>query len=148
MTVAIQTPSNRYSYAGSSLFVYAFQVLQAADLVVAVDGVVKTQGVDYTLTGVGAQAGGTVTYLSALTIGQIVTLYRSTALARSTDYQNNGDFLSATVNADFDRLWMALQEGRERHRAARRAGTRWRTPHGHACSECSRGIPARLRQPR
>ncbi len=110
MTVTAQTPVNSYLYSGSSMFVYAFQVLQAGDLVVTVDGVQKTLGVDYTATGVGAQAGGSITYLGALTTGQNVTLRRVTTRARAIDYQPNGDFLSPTVNADFDRLWQAMQE--------------------------------------
>ena len=110
MTVAAQTPINTYAYAGSSTFIYSFQVLRAADLVVTVDGATKTLNVDYTVAGVGVQGGGTVTYLGALTAGQIVALRRVTLRARDTDYQNNGDLLAATVNADFDRLWMAAQE--------------------------------------
>lgn len=111
MTVPAQTPVNSYVYSGSSTFVYAFQVIQAGDLVVTVDGVQKTLAVDYTVAGVGVQAGGSITYLGLLTAGQVVTLRRSTALQRLTDYQTNGDFLSPTVNADFDRIWQALQEG-------------------------------------
>ena len=29
---------------------------------------------------------------------------------RLTDYQDNGDLLADTVNKDFDRLWMAIQQ--------------------------------------
>ena len=110
MTVSAQTPINSYVYAGSATFVYSFQVLLAGDLVVSVNGVIKTLGADYTQTGIGALGGGSITYTGSLTTGQIVTLRRSTALQRTNDYQSNGDFLAATVNADFDRLWMAAQE--------------------------------------
>jgi hypothetical protein len=110
MTVSAQTPINSYLYAGSATFVYSFQILQAADLAVTVDGVAKTLGVDYTVSGVGVQTGGSITYISALTTGQRVTIARSTTLARTNDYQNEGDFLAATVNADFDQLWRALQD--------------------------------------
>ena len=110
MTVSAQTPINIYTYAGSTTFVYSFQVLQAGDLVVSVNGVTKTLGSDYTQSGTGALNGGSIIYTSALTTGQVVTLRRSTALQRTNDYQSNGDFLAVTVNADFDRLWMAAQE--------------------------------------
>lgn len=110
MTVPVQTPINSYIYAGSPSFVYSFQLLQATDLLVTVDGVVKTLGVDYTVAGVGVQAGGTIAYLGAITVGQLVSLSRQTTLGRSTDYQTLGDFLAGTINNDFDRLWMALQE--------------------------------------
>lgn len=110
MTVPVQTPINTYTYAGSAVFVYSFQLLQSADLLVTVNGATKTAGVDYTVAGVGVQAGGTVTFITSLTTGQVVSLSRQTALSRSNDYQNEGDFLADTFNADFDRMWMALQE--------------------------------------
>lgn len=110
MTVPVQTPINSYVYAGSPSFIYSFQLLQAADLLVTVDGAVKTLGVDYTVAGVGAQAGGSITYVGTITVGQLVSLSRQTALRRATDYQTLGDFLAGTINNDFDRLWMALQE--------------------------------------
>lgn len=110
MTVENQTPINSYLYAGSATFPYSFQLVQDIDLAVTVDGNPKTLGVDYTVSGVGVQSGGSVTYTSALTTGQRVTLARQTSLERSTDYQTEGDFLALTVNSDFDRLWMALQD--------------------------------------
>lgn len=110
MTVPVQTPINSYVYAGSPSFIYSFQLLAATDLLVTVDGVVKTLGVDYTVAGVGVQAGGTIAYLTPITTGQLVSLSRQTTVGRATDYQTLGDFLAGTINNDFDRLWMALQE--------------------------------------
>lgn len=111
MTVSVQTPVSTYVANGATtVFPFNFQVLQASDLIVKVAGVQKALGVDYTLAGIGAQAGGTVTFLVAPLTTLIVSIYRQTTLSRSTDYQNNGDFLSPTINADFDRLWMAVQE--------------------------------------
>jgi hypothetical protein len=111
MTVAIQNTVNNYQANGATaVFAYGFQVLQAADLVVQVDGATKALGVDYTVSGVGVQAGGNVTFLTNPANGQKVTLYRDTAINRSTDYQDSGDFLSKTVNADFDRTVMMVQE--------------------------------------
>lgn len=109
MTVTVQTPYNSYTYAGSSTFVYKFQVLEAADLQVSVGGVVQSSG-NYTVSGLGLQDGGSINYTGPLTIGQLVELERVTVLSRTTDYQDEGDFLAATINADYDRLWMALQE--------------------------------------
>ena len=110
MTVQQQIPINTYTFAGSYVFVYAFRLLAAADLVVSVDATAKTLNVDYTVAGVGLANGGAITYLKPLQAGQVVKLQRVTSIARQTDYQNNGDFLAATVNDDFDRAYMALQE--------------------------------------
>ena len=116
MTVTAQTPLNRYTANGATtVFAFSFLLLQAADLVVQVvdaTGAVATKalGTDYTVSGLGVAAGGTVTFTTAPANGYGVIIFRASQIARSTDYQNNGDFLAATVNADFDRLWLTLQE--------------------------------------
>lgn len=110
MTVSAQTPYNAYTYAGSPVFGYTFRIILASDLQVSVSGVVQPSS-NYTISGVGAANGGSIAYSGPLTIGQVVELRRGTVLARATDYQNEGDFLAATFNADFDRLWMAMQDG-------------------------------------
>jgi hypothetical protein len=110
MAVPSESPVNSSVANGvTTSFPYTFTLLSDSDMVVKVtdtSGVesVKTLGVDYTLSG------GAVVFTVAPASGYIVTRYRDSALARTTDYQNNGDILAATVNADFDRLWYALQE--------------------------------------
>jgi hypothetical protein len=111
MTVAVQTPISSYTGNGvTTAFSFGYYVAAAGDLVVMVDGVVKTITTDYTLTGIGSGSGGTCTFVTAPASGADVVLYRDTDLLRDTDYQDNGDLLAAIVNADFDRLWLALQE--------------------------------------
>lgn len=111
MTVLSQTPYNNYVANGvTTVFAYGFQVINASDLVVKVDGVLKTLTADYTLSGVGSASGGTVTFLSAPTSLAVVAIYRSSVIQRTQDYQGTGDFLAGTFNGDFDRLWLVLQE--------------------------------------
>lgn len=111
MAVTEQSPINNYTGNGATtVFAFSFLVLAAADLSVKVSGVLKTLGVDYTVAGVGVGAGGTVTFLSAPAASAPVSIYRDSALARATDYQTNGDLLAGTINTDFDRLWLVLQE--------------------------------------
>jgi hypothetical protein len=92
------------------LFSFSFGLQVAADLVVqTVVGAVTTQyelTADYSVD-LGAR---TVTFLAAPENGASVVMFRRTRLARSTDYQNNGDLLSAVLNKDFDRLWQAMQD--------------------------------------
>jgi hypothetical protein len=52
-----------------------------------------------------------ITLVTGATAGDIITLYRDMALERLTGYTNGGDFLAADVNNDYDRLWLALQQG-------------------------------------
>lgn len=116
MSVTEQTPISPYTANGvTTVFAFSFLALAAADLVVQVVDTfgipsVKTLGVDYTVSGLGVASGGSVTFLAPPPNGYKVVIYRNSKLQRATDYQNNGDLLAATVNLDFDRVWLALQE--------------------------------------
>ena len=111
MTVPSQTPvSNHVGNGVTTIFAYGFKLLDAADLEVSVAGVVKTLNVDYTLTGVGVEAGGTVVFGAAPASLAAIALVRQVTIQRLTDYQYSGDFQSPTVNRDFDRLVMMLQD--------------------------------------
>ena len=111
MTVSAQTPITASTANGvTTAFPYQFLIVTAADMVVMVDGVTKTLNVDYTLTGVGDNAGGSVLFGAVLAVGAKVLAARAVALQRLTDYQYAGDFKSSTVNLDFDRLWLAMQD--------------------------------------
>jgi hypothetical protein len=97
----------------TTVFPHAFTLLAAADLVVKGlrNGAVTTYvlGTDYTVSGVGTSS-GSVTFTTAPASGAVITRYRNTAIQRQTDYQDNGDLLADTINQDFDRLWLALQD--------------------------------------
>jgi hypothetical protein len=111
MTLPLQTPVALHTANGiTTLFAFTFLVQLSGDLIVKVDGVTKTIGTDYSISGLGVEAGGSVTFVAAPANGAIVTIYRSIALQRTTDYQPNGDIPEDVIDADFDRLWMALQE--------------------------------------
>jgi hypothetical protein len=114
MTVITETPiASSVANGVTTVFSHAFTVLQAADLVVKGElaGVVSTYtlGVHYTVSGLGGGS-GSITFLAPPANGTIVTRYRDSALQRTTDYQDNGDLLADTLNLDFDRLWLLLQE--------------------------------------
>lgn len=108
MTVQIQTPYNQYSANGATtVFPYTFRLLRASDLVVKVGGVVVS---NYTVSGVGNPAGGSVTFAAAPAAGTLnVLVYRSIPFARIADYIVNGPFPAGTVNLDFDLIWQAIQ---------------------------------------
>lgn len=124
MPVTVQTPVNAYTGNGlTTTFAFAFLLLDADDLVVELlnaAGVVTAQtlGVDYTISGIGNPAGGSVTFTTAPASGVRVTISRQSALERQTDYQSNGDLLSDVLDGDFDRLWLVVQELRRDLRRA------------------------------
>jgi parallel beta-helix repeat protein len=115
MTVNAETPIASSTANGvTTVFPHGFTALAAADLVVqstAPSGIVTTYtlGTDYSVAGLGTNA-GSVTFVVPPANGLIVTRFRSSQILRATDYQDNGDLLADTVNLDFDRLWLVLQE--------------------------------------
>ena len=111
MTVPAQTPVSTHVGNGvTTSFAYGFKLLDQADIEVSVGGVVKTLTTDYTVTGVGVDAGGTVVFVAAPASLAEISLVRKVVIQRLTDYQYSGDFQSPTVNRDFDRIVMMLQD--------------------------------------
>jgi len=111
--MAIQDNGTRDQYVASAaqtVFAYTFEIFDKDDIAVEQNGTLLAEGTNYTVSGVGVDAGGNITLLVGATSGDIITLYRDMALDRVTDYQQNGDFLANEVNDDFDRLWAGLQQ--------------------------------------
>ncbi len=120
MTVsAANPPFNEYTAApGATVFPYTFKIIKSDDMTVLVNGVAKVIGTDYSLSGVGANNGGNITFLAPMVGGENVVARMNLAFDRQTDYQQNGDFRSPTVNSDFDRLWLALQQMAQSQKAS------------------------------
>lgn len=56
-------------------------------------------------------SGGNVVFTTAPASGKKITLQRNTPFGRTTEYQSfNNSFRPQSVNGDFDRLWLKLQE--------------------------------------
>lgn len=91
-------------------FAYSFRILDEADLVVTVDGVLKVLTTDYTVTGVDAALGGNVVFGVAPANGAAIVIARERAYKRDIDYQRNGSFDEETVDADFDAVVMLIQQ--------------------------------------
>ena len=108
MTVTVQDPI--VSYVGNGVtagpFTFPFRIITSDDLKVSLDGTLTTA---YLISGIGEDQ-GSVSFNVAPGAGVKILMFREVALERDTDYQFNGDLLASTVNADFDRIWMALQD--------------------------------------
>ena len=105
--------SPRIQYSGDGLqtaFPYPFPVFADADLQTYVDGTLKTLATDYTVTGVGASAGGTVSFLAPPAAGVVITLRRNMAIARTSDFQESGEFRAKVINDELDILTALLQQ--------------------------------------
>src|SRR5690242_12813243 len=92
-------------------FTYPFPVFEDADLEVRLDGLVLASG--YTVTGAGASEGGSVVFDTPPAAGCRVTLRRNLAVARTSDFQENGILRARTLNDELDYQVAALQEVKE-----------------------------------
>ncbi|WP_313495472.1 hypothetical protein [Pseudoxanthomonas mexicana] len=111
MSVTSQIPRKVSTAApGATLFPYDFKVLSKFDMEVQVDGVTKTVDVDYTLTGVGLDSGGDITFVTPMGGGETVMRRRAMAYERSNDFQQLGDLRSPTLNNDQDAPIMMIQQ--------------------------------------
>jgi hypothetical protein len=93
---------------GQTVFTFPFKIYETSDIEVyltpagqvaddTTDLLLETT--DYTVV-INGDLGGTVTLVVAATAGDAVTLVRNLPIIRDTEYQQNGDLLSATLNID------------------------------------------------
>ena len=116
--MTISTTTSRISYNGNgvtTVFSFPYRFLANGDLVVvsvSSTGVetVKTLTTDYTLTGAGDDAGGSVTMLVAPASGTRLVIYRDTEVVQETDYTSGDAFPAESHERALDRLTMILQE--------------------------------------
>lgn len=120
MTITIFPARNEYTAtAGQTIFNYTFKIYTDSDLQVFVtpSGQTADDSTDevtgFAVSGVGNEAGGTVTLLSGASLGDLVTIVSSIPTNRTVDYQNNGDFLPDTVNGDFDRSVSLIKQAND-----------------------------------
>ena len=109
MAVNNVLPIIEYTANGTTTdFSFPFLILDAGDLSVFFDGVEQSSG--FTISGVGNQNGGTVSFDSAPANGVLVRLQRIVALDRTNDYIEGGGLPSGTLDYDFDRGVMQVQD--------------------------------------
>lgn len=114
MTVSSQTSRQAYTGNGATtVFAVPFYFLANTDLVVvSTTGGVDTTltlNTDYTLSGAGNPAGGTLTATTAPATGTTLTIYRDPPLTQLTDYQSNDPFPANSHELALDRLTMISQ---------------------------------------
>jgi hypothetical protein len=115
MTLPANPRRDRYvANNGQTVFPYTFRVFAASDLVVErLRGTTTTTlqlNVDYTVSGVGNNTGGNVTLTQGAQAGDIIAIVSNQPNQRSTDFTESGDFRAAALNAEFDRIWIAIQQ--------------------------------------
>jgi hypothetical protein len=105
-TIGATTPRIQYTATASqTVFTVPFEFLANADLAVYVNGTLKTLTTDYTLTGANTTGGGSLTFVTGRTAGEIVTILGNLAYSRDTNkYTKYGLLPAEVLEADFDAL--------------------------------------------
>ncbi|HBA72194.1 MAG TPA: hypothetical protein DCZ63_08420 [Geobacter sp.] len=113
MPIDVQDIYFAYTADGNTtIFPYQCRIFAAGNLQVSVAGVLKTLGVDYTVSGAGGNEGGDVTFVPAATPAAAakVEIERVLTFDRSTDYTGAGNWRPDVVNQDQDYQTALLQQ--------------------------------------
>lgn len=116
MTLSSTTYRNEYTGDGVlATFPYTFRILDESHLAVYVDGVLKTLTTDYSVTGVDAAGGGNVVFETASIPGSglAVAIVRAVPQTQVTDYINGDPLDEETMETDFDKMVMLVQQLQE-----------------------------------
>lgn len=111
MTIASTT--NRVSYTGTGAlltFAYTFKIFKDTDLQVYVNSVLQVISTNYTVSGVGADGGGNVTFLVAPANGAVVLIVRVEPFTQESDLPSNDKFPTVTVEDALDKVTMLAQQ--------------------------------------
>lgn len=130
MSLSSTTVRNDYTGNGAvSSYSYTFRIFLKTDLVLQVADTSTppivsnlTVDVDYSVSGVGASGGGTITFIDAgqsfLSSGKLKTGYKLTIkrvrpITQTTDIRNQGTFFPETHEDTFDQIVMICQQLQE-----------------------------------
>ena len=115
--MTVSTTQSRIGYNGNgatTVFAFPYRFLTNTDLVVTLvradtTQVVQMLNTDYTVTGAGDDAGGTVTMVVPPATGQQLIIVRAVPLTQGTDYISGDPFPAETHERALDKLTMISQ---------------------------------------
>ncbi len=112
MTI-IEDKGRRVSYtaaAGQTVFPFPFAILEAGDIDVYVAGSLQPSSA-YTVSGIGADAGGSITLATGATAGQLVLLNGNRANEKDTDFATGvATLLAEDLNTELSNLQIQVQQ--------------------------------------
>lgn len=111
LDVSSITPRIAYTVGATpqTVFVVPFIFFSSADLIVAVNGVVKILGTHYTAAGAGSETGGTIAFLTPQSNCK-VSIVRDIAIALDTHIPTFGPLDVGSINLQFARFVAIQQE--------------------------------------
>ncbi len=111
--IKINDTAPRAEYVGdgaTKVFPAPFPFLATADLHVWIGDSQQAETTDFSVTGTGETSGGTVTFGVAPDDGDSVVIYRRADVERLSDFLPGSSLRANTLNDEFDRLTLSLQE--------------------------------------
>lgn len=104
--------------AGQTVFTVPWPFFGVSDLAVRRDRAgtrtVLTYGADYTVAGAGEQAGGSITLTSPAIAGDTLIITSNQPIQRTTDFSDGGDLPAQSLDDEYNRLIIALQQVNDR----------------------------------
>jgi hypothetical protein len=99
---------------GQTVFTFDFPVYAATDLRVTRlrSGVetVLVYGTDYTVTGAGEQAGGSITLTTGATAADVILIESAMPVQRAAQFTNGGPLPADAIEGELNRIMIALQQ--------------------------------------
>lgn len=107
------TPRIAYTAtSGQTEFAIPFAFFEDEDLLVYINGVLKTLTTHYTVAGEGASelSSRKVTLVTGATTGDSVVIVRDIVISRTTDFPTSGPFNITSLNTQLDKIFAILQQ--------------------------------------
>ena len=145
-TVTEQTQRVQYTAAaaGQTVFAYTWRVLDEDDMDVLVDGVLTTA---YSVSNVGTLAGGNITFNTARSADEVITIIRNMPQSQETSYPAGGRLSTVNLQKNLATLTKLTQDlAEEVGRAPKVPGTSTQSnltfPEGTSATDRATKVPA------
>ena len=102
----------QYTSTGQTAFNFSFQVNASSELQVYIDDTLKTETTHYSVS-LNTDGTGTVTFNSATTSGEIITIIGDQPLSRTTVFQTGQTNNPTTLETEFDNVLIRQQQLKE-----------------------------------
>lgn len=97
--------------ASQTIFPYTFEIIDELDLTVYVDGAQQTLNTDYSVSGVGVEGGGNVTFFIAMAGGEAVLINGDKPIEKQSEFDTGTAVLLADeLNSQFSAIVMMMQQ--------------------------------------
>lgn len=98
--------------AGETVFTYPFRIFEETDLDVYLNEVLLNVNIDYTVTGVNVESGGTIVLTSPAALNDVLIIQSDVPASQTVDFTVGGQFTSDQVDFVNDKLTVLIQQNK------------------------------------